>query len=633
MPQRPLPAAPCKNSALLAKLKLAGFFSLCFLGLFTAARFALLKTASNYFAPLSTHDTIFSFLIGLRFDIYIFALLVCPFFLILFLPVISRLLFKIIAISLCILFAVTALFLAADNIFFSIFNNHIGVELFTAFTHAGLFIQLAFQTYWYITFPLIIVLVGAVLLTNRYCNRLALQRPPHFICKSVALCLGLAFLMLLGVRSRLSFHGKALEVVASQALGSQQSADLILNSVFYFAHAVRTNQHRKVFFPENSRPLSIATKAEVVLDENYPFERQRTAFNLENKGYNFVLLLLESFDPVVLDKHAPAAPNLNRIKSQSLYFKNFYASGSRSLMAVTATLLSIPYVWGIPTFTQGLGGKNLSRLASYFKQKGYGTVNVITDRSSPDRAIEMAGYVGFDNFYSKEDIPLHHNYPAFNKGFDEEGLEFFLDKLNQISGNFFGYFFSSSTHAPYDIVLSEELAPYPNDGEENQFLNRVVYSDHALGNFFEKARQHPWFNKTIFFILPDHRATFLNKKQEDNKARQNYQSFLLIYAPAIFKPATIDLLATQEDILPTLVDMLNSTEPFASSGQSILDPDRSPIKYIYSENNLIYILRPEGYHAFALADDISSLSDEEKQAVYFNETLYRGLKENKFIKK
>ena len=191
-PQKPSLTFSLRNNVLREKLKMAGFFSLCFFSLFTAARFSLLKIASNYFAPLSTHDIISSFLIGLRFDIYIFSMLIGPFLLVLFLPVISRRLFKIIGISLCILFAVTALFLAADNIFFSIFNNHIGVELFTAFSHAGLFIQMAFQTYWYITFPLIVLLGVAIYLTNKYCNHLKLQRPPHFVLKSVILCLCLA---------------------------------------------------------------------------------------------------------------------------------------------------------------------------------------------------------------------------------------------------------------------------------------------------------------------------------------------------------------------------------------------------------------------------------------------------------
>ena len=76
-------------------------------------------------------------------------------------------------------------------------------------------------------------------------------------------------------------------------------------------------------------------------------------------------------------------------------------------MGRTSTLFSIPYVWGLPTFTQGLGGKSMSRLARYFNNKGYTTLNVMTARATADKANEMADYLGFQQFYAKEDIPVH----------------------------------------------------------------------------------------------------------------------------------------------------------------------------------------------------------------------------------
>ena len=624
----------CTDCILSKKLKLIGGFLIAFLGLFLLSRLALFKVASNYFASLSAREVFLCLLIGLRFDFYVIALLVLPFAVGLLLPFSHRTTTKILGILLCLLLAATALFCIADVVFFSMFNNHIGVEFFTAFTHLGLFVQMAFQTYWFVTFPLLILLGLGIRIVNRYCNCLPQQRSAHFVLKSVFLCLLTVLFILLGVRSRLSFHGKALGIMESQVLGSQQTSDLILNNVFYFWQSARTSQRRKLFFTHDPSTISLATQKERLPDPQYPFERQRTAFNLENKNYNFVLILLESFDPDLLYQHPQAAPNLNKIKEESLFFTNFYSSANRSLIAVTATLFSIPYIWGLPTFTQGLGGKNFSRIAQYFTHQGYTTLNVITDRASSDKANEVARYVGFDSFFAKEDIPLKRKYPLFNKGFDYEGFEFFLDKINQAPRRFFGYMFTSSTHGPYQVVLSKEHVRFPNITEKNRFLNRVVYADDALGNFFTRARQEPWFKDTIFFILPDHRVPVLNKQQDIDKTRQNYKSFLLIYAPDIFQPKTIETPATQEDLLPTLLDLLNSPEPFAASGQSLFDEDRSPVKYIYAENKEIHIIdKKTGNHHFMFLDDISSLSAKEQAAIRFNEELYREIKANKFKRK
>lgn len=621
------------TSVFSLKFKIILITLLSFLILLVCGRFALLKTAPNYFASVSSKDVLLSFLFGLRFDVYVICLFVMPWVALFLLPFKHKSIIRCFGIWFLLLFVAMALFVTADVVFFGIFNNHIGVEIFTSFTHTDLFVQMAFQTYWYITFPLLIGLALGIVGLWRYVNKFVCTVPKHFVKKSLLLVLAVLLLAFLGIRSRVAFHGKALGIMASQALGSQQTADLILNGVFTCYHAVRTHEKRALFFQDDPTVLQVATQSERVPDPQNPFERERIAFNLENKGYNFVLIILESFDPLLLEKYSQDIPNFEKIKAQSIYFKNFYSSGKRSLMGRTCMLFSIPYVWGLPTFTQGLGGKSMSRLASYFNHKGYATLNVMTARRIADKANEMAGYLGFSEFYAKEDIPLRHKYPVFNKGFDWEGFEFFLDKINQLPGNFFAHIYTSSAHAPYDIVLSGEHMKYPGRNEEEQFVNRQIYVDAAMGNFFEKAQKEPWFKNTIFFILPDHRATLSNRKQEADKAKQNFDSYLLIYAPALFAPKTVESNAVQEDILPTLLD-LNSTESFASAGQSLFDKDRNPVKYIYGENNDIYILGAQHQnHQFTLLDSISALSEEEKEAVRFNEKVYTLLKENKFKSK
>lgn len=607
-----------------------------FLLVFLFYKLVLYFTSSNYFSVLDLKQVFSSFLYGIRFDINVIAVFLFPLFIILSFPIRNRIFIKTISFLICTIFLAMSLFLAADIVFFSLFNNHIGVEILTSLTHFGLFAQLAFSTYWYATFPILIIFAGTLYAINRMVDKAVFEPDRNFARNSIIAVLVLSLLGFFGIKGRLSFHGRPLGIIDSQALGSAQTADLMLNGIFTAWDAIRHNRKRNIFLSENYYRPEISAN-EYVPDENYPFERIRNVFNIPNRNYNFVLIILESMDPMVLDEYREAAPNLNHIRENSIYFPNFYSSGTRSLLGCGSTLFSMPYIWGVPTLNNGLAAKNLSRMAEIFKKEGYETINVITDSAMSDKAIKLASYMGFDSFFAKEDIPVKRKYPMFNKGFDYEGFEFFIDKADSFNGRkFLAYFYTSSTHNPYDIVLSEEHVRYDRNSVMGQFLNRVLYADDALGNFFRIAETRPWFKDTIFLLLPDHRAPLPDREIIPDIAKMKYDSYLLVYAPHIFKPETNDIIATQEDVLPTLLDMLNSHESYASAGQSLFDKDRSRTKYIYSENRETFILSPEGNSWFRepqSVEAVSRMTEEEKKAISFGETAYRAMRDNRWKKK
>ncbi|MBR4508182.1 MAG: sulfatase-like hydrolase/transferase [Elusimicrobiaceae bacterium] len=626
-----------KTDLFKLKIKIISIYYLAFFLLLQFSRIAILKISSNYFQELTGKDILLSFLNGLRFDFYILALLLFPLFILFMLPYKKKFIINIFHIVFSILFLCCTLFCVGDIIFFMFFNNHIGIEVLTSFTHFGLFTQMAFQNYFYITIPLILFFALYLFFvfkkTNSY--ELIVKNNKKYIIKSFVFILCLILLMPLMLRGKLEIRGKNLGTMDAQILGKDRTADLILNGPFNTYEAVRKSSKRKLYFKEEDLKIK-QNPSYNIPDENYPFEKKFVNFNSKNDNYNFVLLVLESFDPLLLEQYPQDIPNIIKIKEDGLFFSNFYSSGMRSLLGITGTIFSLPYVWGMPNMTNGLGAKNLSRLAHYFNNKGYETFSFTTDIASADKANEMAKYQGFNQFYAKEDIPVKKKYPLFNKGFDWEGFEFILDKINNTNKNFFVYFFTSSMHSPYNILLSEEHKKYPQDTQEHQFVNRAIYVDSSIGNFFEKAKKELWFDKTIFFILPDHRAVLANKNNSNiNLTDQKFKSFLIIYGKPI-KAGINDKIATQEDILPTLLDLLNTEESFASSGESLFDKNRSDTKFIYEENkNTIHIISPTIKEHFSeeTLTDFDKLTPLEKEALKYNEAIYNALKNNSWKKK
>ena len=629
----PLFNFPVKEKPLFKlKIKIIAFYFLAFFLLFQIARIATFFSSPEYFADLTGKEIFLSFLHGLRFDFYMLALLLFPLFILFMLPYKKNFIINIFHTIFSLLFICLALFCAGDIIFFSFFNNHIGVEFLASFTHFGLFTQMAFQNYFYITVPLLAGFVFYLFLiykkTNSY--KLIVADNKKYIIKSIVFILCIALLFPLMLRGKLDFRGKNLGTMDAQVLGKDRTSDLILNGPFNTYEVVRKSSKRKLYFKEEDLKIK-QNSSYIIPNDNYPFEKKFSNFNFKNNNYNFVLLVLESFDPLLLKEYPQDISNIIKMKEEGLYFSNFYSSGMRSLLGITGTIFSLPYVWGMPNMTNGLGAKNLSRLANYFNNKGYETFSFTTDIASADKASEMAKYQGFNHFYAKEDIPVKKKYPLFNKGFDWEGFEFILDKINQTDKNFFVYFFTSSLHSPYNILLSEEHKKYPQDTQMHQFVNRAIYVDASIGNFFEKAKKEPWFDKTIFFILPDHRAVLANKeKANKNLTDHKFKSFLIIYGKPI-KAGINNKIATQEDILPTLLDLLNSEESFSSSGESLFDKNRADTKFIYEENkNTIHIVSPttKEYFSEETLTDFDKLTPLEKEALKYNEAIYNALKNN-----
>ena len=632
-------------SNLKVKIKMSSFFLIIVILTFFIIRLSLFFICFDYFSTLSTKEIFLSFLNGFRFDFSSIAIFILPLTVFLFLPIKSKFYNKFIFSLMWTIFFIFLLILSGDVIFFSIFNKHLETELLSVTTHFSFILQMALQSYWYITFSIFLLFFITLYLTYKYINKnLTTQNQPKFVLKSILIILCLGVIILACIRGKFDFRGKPLGIMDAQLLGSQKTSDLILNGIFSSSEGLRRMEDRTLFL-DKQEAINLAkniTSSEQAIDNDYPFYRYKKEFSFNSKGYNIIIIFLESWEREYYERYPDAMPNFVEIKNNSLYFKNFYNSGSRSLTSTTSTMFSIPYVWGLPFITNGLGAKNMSRMASYFKDQGYSTYFVATDNASADKIGEVANYSKFDQFYAKADIPVTHKYPTYTKGFDYEGFEFFFNKINSSKNNFLGFFYTSSTHGPWDKILLQEYQLYPQTTRDNQFLNRLYYSDAAMGNFFNLAKQQPWFDKTIFLIFPDHHVPFSNRNYDPNltDADKYFTSFLAIYAPKIFKPQEINTYATQEDILPTIIDLVNSSLPYSSDTNSIFDKERAKEIYIYAENKKVYIVGPDIYDEIDLSNvnkvkeliAQNKLSYYQKKAIARNEAIYHSLKNHKWYK-
>ncbi len=593
--------------------------------------------SGDYFNSLSVSEILRSFLTSFTYDWYVVAHFLLPLLILLFMPIKGKWFLKILTVCIVLLLCVLCFFTAGDIIFFNLFFSHLGTEAITALAHIPFILSMAFGTYWYVTFPLIGGTVYILYLLCRFVDKyyVAPEWDWVFLAFRTSLVVLLVLCLLFGIKGKLSFHGRSLSSMTAQKLANPKMTDIALNGVFSTFDSLRHYQSRDLFFTKEDALAFMTQRVhspkEQVLNKEYPLWRKLQK-STEKKPLNAVIILLESWDKKYLDVQPDITPFFHNLKKDSLYYENFYSTGSRSLLGVTSSFFSIPYVWGLPYLNTGLEKYNFPRWAALLQNRDWQTLFLQSDYRLSEKAANWTQYLGFEYFYGKEDIPIEADYPSFNKGFDMEAGQFFAQRLKKMKKPFFAVFYTSSTHSPYTAVLSRKHMPFaePKDQYE-QYYNRLSYADAALKEFFEQAKKEAWFKDTVFFIFPDHRAIFgatpLTEKETP------FDSFLLVYAPGLIsagKPK--EVVATPEDILPSVLDVMGADIPYASTGSSIFDKNRHNEKFVYGENGDMYAFGRNGFARFSLHElkntPLSQWPQQAQNAVLFNEGVYHTISQN-----
>jgi phosphoglycerol transferase MdoB-like AlkP superfamily enzyme len=257
-------------------------------------------------------------------------------------------------------------------------------------------------------------------------------------------------------------------------------------------------------------------------------------------------------------------PSLDRLAGEGMLFTQLYAAGTRTVRGLEALSAALPPLPGksvvrwpnvsnLNTLGASLAGRGWSphflyggygmfdNMNGYFGAQGY----EVTDRTS-----FKDGLVEFENVWGVADEHL----------FDQTLLE--IDKDHAAGRPFFGHIMTASNHVPFTYPGGRIDIPSPG-----KRAGGVKYADYAVGRFIEMAKKKPWFDNTIFLFVADHCASSAGKaKIPVNR----YHIPAIVYAPKMIQPKRIDTLASQIDLVPTLLAMLGLQADDHYVGRDIL---------------------------------------------------------------
>jgi phosphoglycerol transferase MdoB-like AlkP superfamily enzyme len=291
--------------------------------------------------------------------------------------------------------------------------------------------------------------------------------------------------------------------------------------------------------------------------------------------------MVESLSAKYLDALAnndfKVTPTLDKLAHGGQLFTNFYANGQRSQEGITSIYAGLTQPVGFENFGEGLELYNPSYLGKMANENGYTTLAMQSSNRGSFRVDQLSSLAGFSDYYGAEDI-AHTGKEVGNPNYgawDGDSLRFLSYKLKTIKEPFLSFFFSASTHSPY-YSPGKEWERYPHDtSSENGYLNTLYYVDTQIKEFMESAKKEPWFERTIFIFTGDHtNHTELENAKKINPESVNLPEFhvpLIIYAPKILEPKRSAIVASHNDVMPSIIDILGWKTPFSAIANSLFD--------------------------------------------------------------
>ncbi|MDD7915698.1 LTA synthase family protein [Polaribacter ponticola] len=350
--------------------------------------------------------------------------------------------------------------------------------------------------------------------------------------------------------------------------------ELAKSGIYSFFAAYKSNElNFKDFYVtispnENYSILRNSIKAEndSLLNFGKNIKRYTKNIGIEQKP-NVIFIGLESLNARFMERFGSEdnwTPALDSLAKKSIFFTNLYATGTRTIRGMEAISLAIPPTPG-RSIVKRENNDNLFTIGEVFKQKGYSRTFIYGGDGHFDNMTNYFSYNGFDIVDRKKSHRLAEKLPTKRNRIEDNEVTFenawaacdgdvynklikTVDEQYKSKQPFFNFVMTSSNHHPYSFPKGVIKS------DEKTRENAVKYADKTFEQFFEKAKNKPWFKNTVFIVMADHCA-YSAGRTEINV--QNHHIPAYIFNLENETPKEIDKLSSQIDIFPTLFGYLN----------------------------------------------------------------------------
>jgi len=315
----------------------------------------------------------------------------------------------------------------------------------------------------------------------------------------------------------------------------------------------------------------------------YPVKR---IFEEEHKK-NVVLISVESLSAEFMAAYGNTediTPFLDSLAQKSIFLTNLYATGNRTVRGLEALTLCVPPTPG-ESIVKRKDNKDKFTTGSVFKSKGYSVKYLYGGYSYFDNMKDFFAGNGYeivdrDNF-TPEEITFANIWGVSDEDMARKAIKE-MNAQAKTGKPFFNHWMTVSNHRPF--TYPEGRIDIPGTAKSRQ--GGVKYTDYSLKLFFELAKKESWFKDTVFVIVADHCASSAGRTE---LPLDRYRIPCLIYADFL-EAKRVDTLASQIDVMPTVMGLLNFSYESKFLGQDIFSGFYyNPRAYIATYRELGYL--------------------------------------------
>ncbi|MBQ6726987.1 MAG: LTA synthase family protein [Bacteroidales bacterium] len=573
----------------MKSLKISAKIYLLFLAVFFVFRLLLLFVNFGRLDGATFGEVCTAFLIGWKFDTNVvcfimafpvLALIVADFF-----GKMPNCLRRILIVFLSVVATAAFLVCGADIPYYSEFVTRFNVAAFNEFGNGntGNVLKMIFTEPRLILYiiPVIVLTALFIWLLTKILNKNLVFEKGKYWQKALSAVI-LVVLIFFGMRGRIDFARRPLILNDAffcrnhflNQLGLNPNYVLIRSAGEKLNNDYFSDVDEKQALAEVRRQLGIADNG-----EDFPLSR-KIEYDGEPRKFNVVVVLMESMKASNLGHFGNGrgiTPVLDSLCDKSLFFNNFYSQNTRTCYGIFSTLVSYPAMWpGNPLYATPL--RKYESLPSVLSQNGYSTGAVIPHERYYDNIYGFCLANGVDTVLALEDYPKGE---VANTWGIPDHLLFdhsiaLLDALDAKGRPFFATLLTVSNHLPF--VLPDKKIYTPRHPDYSDEEKEIEYADFCIGRFLAQAATKPWYDSTIFVFLGDH------GKASDSPYPISLDFVhvpLIIYCPSLIEPRVYDSVASQIDVFPVLMGVLQMSYNNSTFGVDLL---RQPRQYAYFMN-------------------------------------------------
>ncbi|MTZ14185.1 sulfatase-like hydrolase/transferase [Pseudomonas sp. JL972] len=291
---------------------------------------------------------------------------------------------------------------------------------------------------------------------------------------------------------------------------------------------------------------------------------------------NVVVILMESFAGRyvgALGSGDGITPNFDRLAGEGLLFERFFANGTHTHQGMFASMACFPNLPGFEYLMQTPeGGHRFSGLPQLLGARAFDDVYVYNGDFAWDNQAGFFGNQGMKRFVGRNDYvnPVVSD-PTWGVS-DQDMFTRAAEELGKLDNGapFYALLQTLSNHTPYALPEQLPVAAVEGHGALDQHLTAMRYSDWALGQFFDKVRNQPWFKQTLFVVVGDHGFGAPEEVTEMDLLR--FHVPLLLIAPGVTErfSSRREVVGTQVDVVPTIMGRLGGEVRHQCWGRDLL---------------------------------------------------------------